>query len=347
MRGNNDCTFISYVRVLSMLSVICVHLCQKSSYPIIVALAQVFITGVTSFILITGYLFGKKANDINYPRSMNQWLLNRAKRILIPYYLIVFIILILNQYILDQQITISKVIMFLLCIQDYCGDYFYQISGMGHLWYISLCVLMYIVLFVLFKFRNCLKKYGNIILLLIYLTQLFITIFVNYKVGRYLFYIAILISAFYIALKPYKIYKFGKKGYLFFTLMVLILWLIRIYLYYLGCDTYIYNNIYTCYTQYIGSIWIMITAYCIYVCGKLKTNKFILFLDRISFEIFLTHFMFIDGPLNIMGLSGYYILDCLLVIICSVLSGWILSVLNNYILNYINKIALKKGSLVT
>lgn len=137
-----------------MFFVILVHLCQQSSYSVIKSMAQFFISGVTIFILLTGYIYGEKALRIEYPGKISRWGLNRAKRILIPYYLAVTLVLILDVILINARIEIGQIFMLAVCIQDLCGDYFYHIKGTGHLWYITMLVFSYISISFCFVVRK-------------------------------------------------------------------------------------------------------------------------------------------------------------------------------------------------
>ena len=58
----------------------------------------------------------------------------------------------------------------------------------------------------------------------------------------------------------------------------------------------------------------------------------------ISFEIYLWHYMFTDGPLRLFGLTGYWLVDCLVVFAVSVLVAYIA----NRIVNLLKKRSLAR-----
>lgn len=156
---NHNSIFVSYSRVLAMFFVIFVHLCQQSNTFLIKASAQFFICGVTIFIILTGYLYGKKnRGEYHYPVNTGKWIKNRCLKLLPPYYIVVAFILVFDVILLNQSISFSQVFMFLTCMEDFCGDYFYQIHGTGHLWYMTILVISYVTILILFKYADRLKK---------------------------------------------------------------------------------------------------------------------------------------------------------------------------------------------
>lgn len=78
---------------ISNVFVIIVHLCQENGNVLVRACAQFFITGVTIFIILTGYLYGIKARDIRYPENVFIWLKIELKE-----YLFLIILLLLLHY---------------------------------------------------------------------------------------------------------------------------------------------------------------------------------------------------------------------------------------------------------
>lgn len=324
MKNDEKKLFITFARVIATISVIMVHLCQQSNSPMIKASAQVFITGVTTFIILSGYLYGYYAKKKSYPVNYRRWFFLRAKKILIPYYVVVAAVLVLNIILIkDSNISVKEFLMFFICVQDCCGEFFYRIVGLGHLWYITMLVLLYIVISLMMKYRDSFKKYGGYISLFICIVQIFITIFFNVKVGRYIFYLLVGIISFWCAYADSK--KLTMRGYLTVTLTVVVLWCIRLYLYFKNCDSSIYNNLYIYYTQVALSAWIMMSLYILNRKGWLWKNTIIEIIDSLSYEIFLTHFVFIVGPISIVGKFGNLAIEGVIVYMASILSGFVLS----------------------
>ena len=71
------------LRVLEMILILACHIVQEHSNEYIKMTAQFLNVGVNIFILISGYLYVTKKISENY----TQWIIKRAKRILIPLYI--------------------------------------------------------------------------------------------------------------------------------------------------------------------------------------------------------------------------------------------------------------------
>lgn len=329
--------FVSYVRVLAMFFVILVHLCQQSGFTPMRAMAQFFITGVTIFVLLTGYLYGLKARNINYPGSIVSWLKNRGKRILIPYYITVLFVLLMDRIVYNQKITLKHILMFFSCTQDFFGQFFYQIYGTGHLWYITMLILSYASIAIVLKCRKSHKNmiYGVVISL--YILQLSVTLFVQPKIGRYLFYIVICLSAYLYGNNRSKNQIHIRTRWIVLTIVTMVVWIIRSYLWLKGCNTEIYNNLYTYYSQGILSVWFIYTFCYLEQLRILKEVAVLKKINGISYEVFLVHFIFIDGPIKIIGCFNNLLLESVIIILLSLIAGNILALVSNLLTNRGNK----------
>lgn len=341
--NKSNVLFIFYTRVLAMFFVIIVHLCQENGNVLVRACAQFFITGVTIFIILTGYLYGIKARDIRYPENVFIWLKNRAKRILIPYYITVAFTLLMNAIIYDS-VSVKRmfgyILMFFTCIQDFCGQFFYSIQGTGHLWYVTMLWLIYICIAFMLKRRSIYTK-NNIWIGLgaLYIFQITVTMFIQPKVGRYLFYIIICMTAYlyaYIGNDKNSRYSIKKKWVLL-TLVTMIMWVVRLYLWLKGCNTKFYNNVYAYYSQAVLSVWFIYTFYWLDNLKLLNESRIITRLNNISYEVFLVHYLYINGALKIIGCLNNFIIESLLIIALSLITGNILTYISNSLLTKLNK----------
>lgn len=131
---------ISLLRVLGMLAIL---LCHVSGWLGIAVLGQLFASGVYVFLLISGYLYGRK--DIPHPGA---WFVSRLKRLLIPYYL--FVIPVILFYIFfpgEQTITWWHCVVYLLCLQGlpFLTDILSipEIPSLGNIWFLTVILMCY------------------------------------------------------------------------------------------------------------------------------------------------------------------------------------------------------------
>ena len=325
--NDNSQQFITYSRTIGMFFVILVHLCQQSANRDTVALAQFFITGVTIFMIITGYCYGLKAKNRDYPNSYIRWVISRGGKILIPYYITVSIVVILDAIILCETIGISQLLILIFGIQDFSGDIFYRITGLGHLWYITFVLMSYVLIIALLKKRYVLpnRQRMTLILIILLFVHVVITMLINPKIGRYFLYLLVTFCAFYTAYS-FNIAKTDlKKIEIILSILVALIWMLRLYLYFTGHDSVFYNTVFIYYAQILLSVWIVFTLYFLERNNLLIRNPIIEKISSSSYETYLVHYMFIVGPLKIIGLTGWFLADWFIIIIVSLGLGYCLN----------------------
>ena len=71
-------------------------------------------------------------------------------------------------------------------------------------------------------------------------------------------------------------------------------------------------------------------------CYTLKSEKeckIIIFLDKISYEVYLVHYMFIVGPVSLIGVSNNLFFDSVIVLIVSFLVAFALKKISSFIVD--------------
>lgn len=76
-----------------------------------------------------------------------------------------------------------------------------------------------------------------------------------------------------------------------------------------------YDKVTTYYTMTLSSFCI----FCIFACFlDKKPPRFVNWFSKISFEVYLYHYMFCTGPVKLFGLTPFWITDCMLVTVVAV-----------------------------
>lgn len=168
---------IQIIRICAMLSIILCHLVQEVNNTVIAYTGQFFNVGVFIFIFLSGYLYGKKKIENN-----KEWLINRAKKIIIPVYsFMIFLIII---HIVNHTMEYKYIFIYLFDLQYYLGG----ISGAQHLWFVSVIMLCYIVnIHLQYNNKMIMSKKINIIFIMISI----ICVYLSPKFGQTLIYIYI------------------------------------------------------------------------------------------------------------------------------------------------------------
>ena len=139
---------ISAIRLLAMCMIISCHICQYFGNE----LAWWLNCGVQVFLLISGYLYGNR-DHIKIPEFYKR----NLPKILIDYYLYVLIISAVYVLIWHYRISATDVFRMLLGLGT-------EIPGLGHLWFVSTIVLCYLITPMTFRFIYPTVRKGPILL---------------------------------------------------------------------------------------------------------------------------------------------------------------------------------------
>lgn len=320
---------ISVVRVFSMILILLCHLVQENSNFIITQTAQIFNVGVFVFLFISGFLYGNK--EIN---NTKKWYLKRAIRILVPLYIFIIFLIIVNVVFLNKAIDIKYYFIYLFNMQGLLG----HMLGAQHLWFLTALMLCYLVTPLLNKGKKEFNNRNKIVYFIILISiHIIITIFVNRKVGLYLGYLYTYIFAYYFGEGWKRIIK--NKDIIVLTIVMIIALGIRFMAKFIMDGSIIYDGIIVIYEQSILAFWIFIAIY--FIMNKFekygnKKSKIILYFDNLSFYIYIVHIMFMTGPIRLMGLSNSFVLDSIIVFTATYISSIILKYICDSIYKKIN-----------
>lgn len=144
---NKEISYIVWIRACSVILILLCHLTQTHTNPYIVMSSQIFNVGVPLFILISGFLFGK----LGIRQPYTKWLWRRLKRIFVPYWLYLIIIVLL-QYRVGEKISAISVFFCVIGFQRFE----YTFPGSEHTWFITAILLCYFVTPIIdFLYKKC------------------------------------------------------------------------------------------------------------------------------------------------------------------------------------------------
>lgn len=319
--------YISYLRVFSMICIMLCHITIQSSNGLVNMTSQLFNVGVTIFFIISGYLFGKKNINISYMK----WYKRRIMRIVPPYYLFL-ILLLITHLVLGIHNSFKVWIVQFLFLQ---GAEIYA-AGAEHLWFLTVLMLCYLVTPIIDKIRKKNSKYLSSILLSLSIILTFVVMYLfNEQLGLYMLQINMFIVSYILGAINFKCktYKGIGLALIMGTSGVVIRIIGRMFF----DQTIFYDNILVQLTQFLMGISILMIFQFIF---KNKPGKIILMLESISFEVYLVHYFFTSGTLNVMHLTGSFLLNSAIAIILSLMSAYVL----HNIVSLINKMTQKKIS---
>jgi len=314
------------LRVFATMLILCCHLVVVFDNGIIQLTSQFFNVGVYLFLIISGYLYGKK--EISKKYTYKNWLVSRAKRILTPMY--IFMIFLLCIYLFKGlEIQISHWITYIFNLQ---GLEIY-IYGAEHLWYLTIAMVCYFITPILDKNRN---KFNNknisILFSILIIVQLIMSYFIYQQFGRYLILIELYILAYFIGFY-WNSDSINLKNFIYSIALIVCALTIRL----LGMIKFdgsiLYDVLIVGYTHSLLGLGLFFAGF--YITSKLKNgfiDKVVSHFNHISYEIYLVHYMLIGGPLGVL-FTNSNIVNCFIVLICTYILALILNRVSNIVNN--------------
>lgn len=292
---------ISLTRVLAMFLIILCHIIGY--YKVIPGsgfLGQIFNVGVYIFFIISGYLYGNKVID-----NFKSWFKKRWCKIVIPI-IILTIIDMLLLIVAEENVSIISFIYYSLNIQgltfiskNIFPNLNLGISNLGHLWFATIIMLCYCLIPVFQKSKKIIYQKGKryeflLVLFLLVLNFIVTTVFDITLIHFIVFYFGYILGTYEL-----DNVNVSNKKYILGTFFMLCIQLTRL----LVKSEFDQTNFYTAtvgISHFALGFWIFITMFKIGEYFPRKTEylanlKFIKWLDKNSYYVYLTHGMFCMG----------------------------------------------------
>ncbi len=318
---------ISIIRILAMISIVSCHIFQSLDMQIAFWLN----VGVQVFLFMSGYLYGQKTIDNN-----KNWIIKQFKKILVPYY--IYVLCIIGVYLIfaSNDMTWNNVIS-LLTLQIFCS----LPKGLGHLWFILIILACYMITPLLQKIikSNIYARNKKIILIFI-ICILVEFLFFQSKITTNICNIICYILGYLIA------YEKSKEKNKTIECIIIILAIITnaIKIFDVNSNNIVINsilNILVLNSHILLGSAIFIILYKLFknINNLLReTNKkYIDTIDSYCYYIYITHHVFILGPLSLINITPIFVINLLIIIICIIISSYLLKKITDLIINKKNK----------
>jgi len=280
---------ISVIRLLACIMIVSCHILQYYGNEI----AWWLNVGVQIFLLISAFLYGQK--EISNPFLFYK---KNFIKILADYYL--FLLFVIPIYLYFTDISITTKIWFKLIFG------LKALPGIGHLWYISTILFCYLLIPFLFYLIKQKYKYIYFVFLLLIIQALCSLHLIPFT-GAW-------INCFIIGYLFGNLYKnFGKSILIkllnFFLPIALIFNITKIYLkYFININ----NKTISLFYQYAHVFLAMALFFILLMLfQKLNFNSFqkklLNFTDKITYDVYITHSIFILGPFSLLRRGGVYL----------------------------------------
>lgn len=290
---------IQVIRVISMFSIIICHLVQEVNNPLLAKTSQLFNVGVYIFLFVSGWLYGGKKVD-----DFKKWYKQRVKKVLIPVWIFVFVIFLIH--ICQGTMKWIYVPIYLTNTQFWFGG----LKGVEHLWFISVIFLCYLITPMLYKVNTNIKFILSILVMAIGGYGL---CHLNRSLGLTVLYLSVYLCGY--SFRRFQIILIHS------CLLIIIALFIRVISMILLDGTILYD----CFLVYLTHTMLAIGLF--YLAKRLivqQSNRIIDWLDGMSFYIYITHYMFMVGPVRMMGVTENLGINILITLTLSCLSAIIL-----------------------
>lgn len=282
---------ISIIRVIAMISIIVGHwLTMKGINHF-----QFGAIGVQVFLFISGWLQSEKQID-NFPK----WFLAKTKRIMLPYYIGLVLIIVLR-FFLHIGTSKEAILIHAINLQGLSKLISFAdvsvITGYGHTLFLTILAMCYLL-------TACLKKFPGIdgavrrnrkVWLTISIIAQVILMYLGIQIGGLLCYF----YGYYIKHEESP----QKSHFLALTVVMLLSTALRFLVYIHFHESLAYNIIFTWSFIALG-IWLSLLG--MLICERFReksyhiaTSKLWRLLDLASYPLFLMHYMFLKGDLSV------------------------------------------------
>lgn len=261
---------------------------------------MLFNIGVHVFLGISGYLYGCKIVE-----GFKTWFAARFKKLYFPYILFFLICVPIYYIFAPDKINVTKVFLHIVDLQGIIAGG--RISGLGHLWFMSVIAVCYVMTPLLQYFR----KYPVVLPLLLVFALL------EYLVVRRA---TAPFSWLFVYALCYLYADAGKYRKKMVELFVIILFVWTVFS--ISWDDILYGGALSQSLHATGGVLAVMLVRCLscymaFSWGSSCWKK----MDKYSYEVYITHHIFILGPFSLVFLTVYPCVNIALVLLLTVLAA--------------------------
>lgn len=311
---------ISCTRVLGCLMIVACHFFSAGG---INTAAQFLNCAIHIFFFISGYLFSMKQIE-NTPK----WFFNRWVRLAVPEYIYLLVELILCSVLIGGfAMPVRSFIIWFLNLQ--CIFNLNLEGGVTeHLWFLSFIMLCYLLTPLLQRMRTK-RWYG--IALTVFLAVAQVSLYMIFRIPLFQFAagVVVYVAAYFFGARLLETLSF--KTVCIFAVPAVTFGIGRLLLHTKADASPTLTALYDGVIAVWANVWIavFILLFVIWFVKKSYSavrcfEKPVRFADKISYEIYLVHYMFIKGAVSLMHITGNMLLNIVLVLLATVCYALIL-----------------------
>lgn len=318
-----------YIRVFAMLAIVMCHVFQVLN---VTSVALWLNVGVQIFLVLSAKLISGKKFDSG--SSVVLFFKSRVLRIFVPVW-IYLLFLVPALFVIGKGPSLDGTIMYVLGLAGFAKR---GILGLGHFWYITVLIICYCLVPLLYKIAHYCEKMNKVkaifLKLVIPLAAILAFLFTKYK------YFGVNIALFSVAyfwfyeMKSDENWSKDKNKYLIPVSVILIL--IRLYF---DTTTVVenpyYDGLFSTAVKGVIGLTLFIVFYNIF--PSQKSNRVIDFISNISYEVYITHQFIILALYDFIPIFKHGFVGGALLCVCSILITFINATILYYINTFVEK----------
>lgn len=320
---------ISLIRLIATLMIVSCHMMQYQDF----VLTWWFNVGVQIFLCMSGYLYGRKkfdGDDISFYKK-------QFTKILIDYYIVMIFVIAIQFILVPSELSLVRVIESLLTYKT--------LEGGGHMWYIPYILLCYFLTPFLIRLFNRLHEKNKSYPLVVGLLAIMLTCFVIAETFIPYFnsaWINCYILGLFLGFCQREGKLFLTKSIIGFVLVATVCMNgVQIYIDYFsnvelsGATKQYYNFLYS-YAHLALGVCLFFGMKSLFSKAFSKGYPKIIegiskYSDKLSYDVYLVHLFFILGPLSLMELTPYLLVNIVLILLLVLLAAMITNRLSVWI----------------
>lgn len=307
----SEMTFIVWLRAVSVVLILLTHLAQSAANPYMVMSAQIFNVGVNLFFLMSGFLFGR----LGIPKPWGKWYLRRLKRIFVPYWLFLLVLLGLHGC-FGIRNGVEYWLRSLVGMQGFT----WLLTGAEQTWFITPILLCYLVMPLTGTVTRWMdSRWGGRGLVAMTAGLAAAALVLPVVTVHVPIFVAPLFSSMaYVLGYAWERITIGKKQAVAALAAVAAVFAGRLVAKLLLDGTWLYDRMLANYSHYLASFGILI-VFSRFFAGT--PGRLVRWLDRHSFEIYLCHYMFIFEPIGMKNWTPWWLLNSAIALAATALAA--------------------------
>lgn len=322
---------IVLLHCMGMLMILFAHIAHANGY---LNVGELLITGVPLFLFVSGFLVGTKPAVHNLA-----WLSKKAKRILVPYYILLIVVLALYLVLQTEPFQWKQWVFLFADMQgltnfvfynDITGYYAPLAQGVGHFWFVTVIMLCYLMVPFFEKvceFDFC-KRHGKVLIIATILIVQPFLLFYNVQISCFVFFLGYLFAKNRIELTT--------KRFVLATALTVLLFASRLIARQYLDGTVLYNHYVANLSNSAIGLWLVALLFYLrnmkpHLIDGIASWKIVVWMESIIYEVYLVHHIIIKGSWSFYGFGLNFWLATTLVLAATIVLSILLKTVSKFV----------------